>query len=157
MKKGKTTKLSGYRTFKAQYGTIDAQNLKSIYINIQTWLEPKNDVENWSRVVLNMSRSVKHCVLENINKEIFDTKFIVDLDLRTSGLQLNKKSFMNLEINFFLKDNVELTFKDTEIKDFLKNLTTKIFQDNLKNNQHFKFYLSKTNKPINKTVKTENI
>jgi hypothetical protein len=92
-----------------------------------------------------------------VKNSFFDDKFIVDLDLRSSGLSLNKKSFMNLEINFFLKDNISLTFKDTEIKDFLKNLTTKIFQDNLKNNQYFKFYLSKTNKPINKTVKTENI
>ena len=57
MKKGKTTKLSGYRSFKSHYGTIDAQNLKSIYVNIQTWVEPKDEVENWSRVVMNMERS----------------------------------------------------------------------------------------------------
>ena len=48
MKKGKTAKLSGYRTFKSHYGTIDAQNLKSIYLNIQTWVEPKDEVENYS-------------------------------------------------------------------------------------------------------------
>ena len=34
MKKGKTTKLSGYRTFKSQFGTIDSTNLKSIFVNI---------------------------------------------------------------------------------------------------------------------------
>jgi hypothetical protein len=72
MKKGKTTKLSGYRTFKSHYGTIDAQTLKSIYINIQTWVEPKDEVENWGRVVMNMSRSIKHSVLENINKELIN-------------------------------------------------------------------------------------
>ena len=132
-------------------------NLKSIYLNIQTWVEPKKDVENWSRVVLNLSRSIKHSIYDKVKNSFFDDLFIVDLDLRSSGLSLNKKSFMNLEINFFFKDNITLTFKDTEIKDFLKNITTKIFQDNLKNNQYFKFYLSKKNKPINKTVKTENI
>lgn len=83
MKKGKTTKLTGYRTFKSHYGTIDSQNLKSIFINIQTWVEPKDEVENWNRVVLNMSRSVKHTVLDKINKEVFDTKFIVDLDRKS--------------------------------------------------------------------------
>jgi len=157
MKKGKTSKIQGFKTAKVLFGTVDSVNLKSIYLNIQTWVEPKKDVENWSRVVLNFSRSIKHSIYDKIKNSFFDDKFIVDLDLRSSGLSLNKKSFMNLEINFFLKDNVELTFKDTEIKDFLKNLTTKIFQENLKNNQYFKFYLSKTNKPINKTVKTENI
>ena len=141
MKKGKTTKLSGYRTFKAQYGTIDAQNLKSIYINIQTWLEPKNDVENWSRVVLNMSRSVKHCVLENINKEIFDTKFIVDLDLRTSGLQLNKKSFMNLEITLYVNKQFDIKTKD--IKNSIKNILESIIDEGLNDKKLFNFNKSK--------------
>lgn len=157
MKKGKTSKIQGFKTAKVLFGTVDSVNLKSIYLNIQTWVEPKKDVENWSRVVLNMSRSIKHSIYDKVKNSFFDDKFIVDLDLRSSGLALNKKSFMNLEINFYIKENVYLTFKDTEIKDFLKNITTKIFQDNLKNNQYFKFYLSKTNKPINQTVKTENI
>jgi hypothetical protein len=146
--------LSGYRTFKAQYGTIDAQNLKSIYINIQTWLEPKNDVENWSRVVLNMSRSVKHCVLENINKEIFDTKFIVDLDLRTSGLQLNKKSFMNLEINLFLLEPTD--FKSPKLKKYVKSLIKEVYGDVFSKNKYFKCFLTKNGnaKPIKKETET---
>jgi hypothetical protein len=154
MKKGKTTKLSGYRTFKAQYGTIDAQNLKSIYINIQTWLEPKNDVENWSRVVLNMTRSVKHCVLENINKEIFDTKFIVDLDLRTSGLQLNKKSFMNLEINLFLLEPTD--FKSPKLKKYVKNIIKEVYGEVFSKNKYFKCFLTKNGnaKPIKKETET---
>lgn len=157
MKKGKTSKIQGFKTAKVLFGTVDSVNLKSIYLNIQTWVEPKKDVENWSRVVLNLSRSIKHSIYDKVKNSFFDDKFIVDLDLRSSGLSLNKKSFMNLEINFYFKENVILNFKDKEIKDFLKNITTKIFQDNLKNNQYFKFSLSKTNKPINKTVKTENI
>jgi len=154
MKKGKTTKLSGYRTFKSHYGTIDAQNLKSIYINIQTWVEPKDEVENWNRVVLNMSRSVKHCVLEHINKDVFDTKFIVDLDLRTSGLQLKKKSFMNLEINLFLLEPMD--FKSLRLKKYVKNLIKEIYGDTMNKNRNFKFYLTKTGnqKPIKKETET---
>lgn len=155
MKKGKTTKLSGYRTFKSHYGTIDAQNLKSIYVNIQTWVEPKDEVENWNRVVLNMTRSVKHSVLENINKEVFDTKFIVDLDLRTSGLQLKKKSFMNLEINLFLNDEVD--FKSLILKRNLKKLTKDIFSDVFTNNEYFKFYLTKNGNSKVVKVKTEKV
>ena len=126
MKKGKTSKIQGFKTAKVLFGTVDSVNLKSIYLNIQTWVEPKKDVENWSRVVLNLSRSIKHSIYDKVKNSFFDDKFIVDLDLRSSGLSLNKKSFMNLEINFFFKDNISLTFKDTEIKDFLKNITTKI-------------------------------
>jgi len=114
MKKGKTCKINGFRTFKSQYGTIDSQTLKSIYLNLQTWVEPKDEIENWNRVVLNMTRNVKHSVYENLNKELFDDKFIVDLDLRTSGIQLKKKSFMNLEINLYLKEHMD--FKSPKLK-----------------------------------------
>ena len=154
MKKGKTIKLSGYRTFKSHYGTIDSTNLKSIFINIQSWVEPKDDIENWNRVVLNMTRSVKHTVLENINKEVFDTKFIVDLDLRTSGLQLNKKSFMNLEINLFVLEHMD--FKSPKLKKYVKNLIKSVYGDVMNKNKYFKFYLTKNGnqKPIKKETET---
>ena len=141
MKKGKTVKLSGYRSFKSHYGTIDSTNLKSIFLNIQTWVEPKDEVENWNRVVLNMTRSVKHTVLENINKEYFDTKFIVDLDLRTSGLQLKKKSFLNLEINLFLLQEVD--FKSPKLKKLVKDLVKSVYGETMSKNKYFKFYLTK--------------
>lgn len=157
MKKGKTSKIIGFKNAKVLYGTVDSINLKSIYLNIQTWVEPKKEVENWSRVVLNLSRTIKHSIYEKIKTTHFDDKFIVDLDLRSSGLSTNKKSFMNLEINFFIKDNTNLVFKDKTIKDSLKEITTKIFQDNFKNNQYFKFYISKTIKPNKESIKTENI
>lgn len=154
MKKGKTTKLSGYRTFKSQFGTIDSTNLKSIFVNIQSWVEPKDEVENWNRVVLNMTRSIKHTVLENINKEFFDTKFIVDLDLRTSGLQLKKKSFMNLELNLFLLE--PLDFKSPKLKKQVKSLIKEIYGNSMSKNKYFKFYLTKNGnqKPIKKETET---
>ena len=151
MKKGKTTKLSGYRTFKSHFGTIDSNNLKSIFINIQSWVEPKEEVENWNRVVLNMTRSIKHTVLENINKQFFDTKFIVDLDLRTSGLQLKKKSFMNLEINLFILEPTD--FKSPKLKKQVKSLIKEVYGDTMNKNKYFKFYLTKNGNQ--KTIKKE--
>lgn len=154
MKKGKTVKLSGYKTFKSHYGTIDSTNLKSIFINIQSWVEPKDEIDNWSRVVLNMTRSVKHTVIENINKEVFDTKFIVDLDLRTSGLQINKKSFMNLEINLFVIEPMD--FKSPKLKKYVKNLIKSVYGDVMNKNKFFKFYLTKNGnqKSIKKETET---
>ena len=79
MKKGKTSFLQGFKTAKIVYGTVDSINLKSLYLNIQTWVEPIYECDNWVRTVLNLSRSVKHSIYESINKQIFDEKFIVDL------------------------------------------------------------------------------
>lgn len=156
MKKGKTSKIQGFKTAKVLFGTVDSVNLKSLYLNIQTWVEPKKDVENWSRVVLNLSRAVKHSVYEKTKNTIFDDKFIVDLDLRSSGLSQKKKSFMNLEINFYLND-VTLNFKDRMVKDTLKEITSQIFSDNFKSNPHFKFYLSKNIKTPKETIQTEDV
>lgn len=155
MKKGKTSKINGFRTSKVSYGTVDSKEFKSLYLNIQTWVEPKKESENWTRVVLNMNRSVKHSVFNNINKELFDDKFIVDLDLRTSGLQMKKKSFMNLEINLYLTQ--EIDFKSTKLKKYLKNITKEIYSDVFNKNEYFKFYLTKNgnNKPLK--VKTEKV
>jgi hypothetical protein len=144
MKKGKTAKISGFRSSKVNYGTVDSKSLKSIYINIQTWVEPKDDFNNWTRVVLNMSRSVKHSVYNCIDKSLFDEKFIVDLDLRTSGIQYKKRSFMNLEINLYLLE--EMDFKSTTLKKSVKKIVSCIHQEIFKNNDYFNFHITKKDK-----------
>ena len=155
MKKGKTAKMSGFKNSKITYGTVDSKEFKSLYLNIQTWVEPKKEAENWTRVVLNMNRSVKHSVFNNINKELFDDKFIVDLDLRTSGLQMKKKSFMNLEINLYLTQ--EIDFKSVKLKKYLKNITKEIYSDVFNKNDYFKFYLTKNGNTKPLKVKTEKV
>jgi hypothetical protein len=156
MKKGKTSQIKGFNTAKVLYGTVDSVNLKSLYLNIQTWVEPIEECENWNRVVLNMSRNIKHSIYESINKKMFDDNFIVDLDLRSSGLNLNKKSFMNLEVNFYLLDD-ELDFKSSEIKESLKKITNKIFQTNFFKNEFFNFYLTKKGNYTEDLLQTDNV
>ena len=135
MKKGKTVKLNQYESIKTQYGTVDSKQLKSLYINIQTWVCPKREMENWERVVGGMSRNIKHSVYESINRELFAEKFIVDLDLRTSGIQVEKKSFMNLEINLFT--NTDIDFKSNIIKDSVKVIVREIYKECVFKNKYF--------------------
>ena len=156
MKKGKSSKLSGYQNYKVNYGTVDSKKLNSIYLNIQTWAEPKDEISSPTRVINNLSRSIKHSVLESLNTNIFEDKFIVDLDLRSSGLNLNKKSFMNLEINFYLVRE-DLDFKGDEIKESVQNITLQIFKDNFLGNENFNFYLTKKSKLIEESLQTENV
>lgn len=156
MKKGKTSNINGFKTAKIIYGTVDSIELKSLYLNIQTWVEPIVECENWNRTVLNLSRAIKHSVYESLNENVFDTKFIVDLDLRSSGLKYGKKSFMNLETNFFIIQP-NLDFKDKIIKDSLIKITTKIFNDNFINNDYFEFYLTKKSKTTKDTTQFDKV
>lgn len=145
MKKGKTSKITGFKKCKVTYGTVDSIDFKTVYLNIQTWVEPIIHTDNFQRVVLNLSRSIKHTVLGNIHKTIFDNKFIVDLDLRSSGLLVGKKSFLNLEVTLFFNEST-LEFKSKELKDELKKLTVKIVDENLEDNEYFVLHLRKNKK-----------
>lgn len=145
MKKGKTSKLQGFKTIKVTYGTTDSFELKSIYLNIQSWVQPKQEQDNWNRTILNFSRSIKHTIFQVINKDIFSENFISDLDLRSSGIVVGKKSFLNLEINLYLNEK-NLDFKSQIIKDNIKELTKNILQHNFNRNEHFRFFLTKKDK-----------
>ena len=141
MKKGKSVKLNLYSPIKSIYGTVDSKNLKSIYINIQSWVCPKKEHDNWNRVVCNINREIKHSVFNSISQTVFMDRSIVDLDLRTSGISTGKKSFFNLEVNLYT--NEELDFKSQELKDSVKRIVKNIFTNNLSNNNYFDFYKTK--------------
>jgi len=144
MKKGKTSKLSIFENAKCVYGTVDSINFKSLYLNIQSWVEPKKEVTNWDRVTGNLNRQIKHTLLEVVDNTIFDNNFIVDLDLRSSGIQLNKKSFMNLEITFFIKNPID--FKSTTLKDRVKQIAKSVYSEELLKSEYFDLSKSKTKK-----------
>ncbi len=141
MKKGKSVKLNLYNPIKSVYGTVDSKNLKSLYINIQSWVTPKFEHDNWNRVVCNLSRDIKHSVYNSINTELFKEQSIVDLDLRTSGISHGKKSFLNLEVNLYT--NQEMDFKSPEVKDSVKKIIKNIFKENVIQNKYFEFSPSK--------------
>jgi len=141
MKKGKSVKMNLSTSFKSMYGTVDSKNLKSLYINIQSWVSPKTELDNWNRVVCNLSRELKHTVFESIDTSVFVKNSIVDLDLRTSGICSRKKSFFNLEINLFL--GKELDFKSSELKDSIRRIVRNIQNTNISNNNYFDFSLTK--------------
>ena len=50
MKKGKTSKLNVFDDAKCYYGTVDSKEMKSIYIVLQTWIQPSDDYDNWEKI-----------------------------------------------------------------------------------------------------------
>ena len=142
MKKGKTSKLNIFEDAKCYYGTVDAKNLKSVYIVLQTWIEPTDEDRNWKRLIGEIKRQIQHTLLEVVDITIFERKQIVDLDLRTSGIQKNKKSFFNLELTLFIH-NQFIDFKSLMLKNKIKNILNSIYKDDLKNNKYFTLSKSK--------------
>ena len=66
---------------------------------------------------------------------------IVDLDIRTSGISKEKRSFLNCEMTLYTNTNLPL--KSLEMKTAVKDIITDTVNKNFKNHKHFNFYKSK--------------
>lgn len=146
MKKGKTSQLKIFNDAKCHYGTVDAKNLKTVYIVLQSWVEPIKEFENWDRATGTMERNIKHVLLEVLNTEVFEKHNIVDLDLRSSGIQKGKRSFMSLEITLYLKNHLD--FKSTVLKNNIKKVIQAVYTDCLRGMRYFEIHKSKTTKEV---------
>jgi hypothetical protein len=143
MKTGKQFKLDLNSKFKTHYGSVDYKNPKSIYLNISSWFIPLHESDNWDRVVGLLKRNIKFNIHDsNIGALFSSKKQIVDLDIRTSGIRTNKRSYMNCEITLFL--NKEEDIKSDVIKNTAGNLINSIIKNTLIESKDFNFYLSKT-------------
>jgi hypothetical protein len=145
MKKGKSVKLNLFNSIKTTYGTVNSKELKSIYINIQSWVSPKIGSQNWDRSLSHIKREIKYTVSDSIDQKVFKDNCIIDLDLRTSGILQGKKSFFNLEITLYVKNDVE--FKSPQIKDSVKEIIKEMYRHNISNNKYFNF--NSTKKDLN--------
>lgn len=141
-KKGRTSKFNRLGAVKCQYGTVDCLDFKSVYLIIQCWIEPKKDTNNWVRIVNGLDRGIKNTISNSIDLNLFKNKFICDLDLRWSGIKLNKRSFLNLEINLFI-NNADIQFKSKELKDGLLDIANNLNSKHLNSNQWFSCHQTK--------------
>jgi len=142
MKKGKTSKLNGFKNCKILYGTVDSKDFKTIYINLQTWAQPKKEIEKTNKVVSLLKRNLKNIISEFLDEKVFKENFIVDLDLRHSGIILGKKSFLNLEITLFLNEKFS-DFKNPSLKKKIEEVSKNIYHNCISYNENFNFSISK--------------
>jgi hypothetical protein len=142
MKTGKKIPIIVDPTFKSHIGTVDSLALKSLYIQFSSWVEPVNESKCWECVVKSFKKSIKSGMSEIMDTTQFKPKLIVDLDLRSSGLNLSKRSFMKCEITLFTKTHLRL--KDKNLVSSLKEKTRLLINKEKSSNKHFSFYSTKT-------------
>jgi hypothetical protein len=141
MKTGKYIPLGTYNDVKIGYGTVDFKNLKTIYLKLNSWLQPEEDEEvDYNTLIYKTRRQIKQLIY-NLNSPNFRDQSIVDLDIRTKGIKLEKKSFMNLEVTLYVNEQFDV--KSKEIKNFVKNLTETIIDRGLTDKKLFNFHKTK--------------
>jgi len=139
MKKGKEVQLDTNPNYAVYSGAIDNKNAKTIYLNISSWGKPISDFElNYEKVIRGLRRNIilhLHEILGDSNFKKENT--IVDLDMRSSGVNYNKKSFMSCEVTFFQKTFNPVNSQNTIGS--MKNISTSIIDNVLEKSQYFKF------------------
>ena len=142
MKTGKQINVEIFDNFKTRYGSVDTKNLKSIYVVLSTWAQPKEESEKWNRIVGLLRKNIKYSLISKLSNPPFKKQnLIVDLDIRTSGISKEKRSFLNCEMTLYT--NTKLSLKSLEMKTAVKEIITDTVNKNFKNHQYFNFYKSK--------------
>lgn len=139
MKTGKFIPLGHYKNVKIGYGTIDYKNLKTIYLKLNAWILPNNK-DDYDDIIFKTRREIKSKI-NSLNNEFFRKESIVDLDIRTKGIKLSKKSFMNLEITLYVKNQFDI--KEKETKFYIKQIIEDVINQNLTNKCLFNFHKNK--------------
>jgi hypothetical protein len=144
MKLGKEIKLDLLGNYKTKIGTVNNKESKSLYLNLCAWGELKEDYDNinYEFFLSNVRKKIKQKINDTINKELFhENKYIVDLDMRTSGLNINKRSFMSCEITLYQKKY--LPINKINIVENSKKIIYDVVNECLENNSVFTFHKSK--------------
>jgi hypothetical protein len=140
MKTGKYIPLGTYSDVKVGYGTVDFKNLKTIYLKLNSWVQPENETDDFDGTIHKSRRKVKD-IIYNLKNTNFKQQCIVDLDIRTKGIKLEKRSFMNLEVTLYVDNQFDVRSK--EIKNIVKDIIFSIIDDGLTDKKLFNFYKSK--------------
>lgn len=143
LKTGKQMKLDLFKNYKITTGTVDNKNPKSMYVTISAWGEPKLNTEiNYSEVIRKMNKEIKTKLYNHLDSTLFDTnRSIVDLDMRDSGINYNKKSYMSCEITLFKINSFKI--QDKRIKDETKKIVTEIISEVFDTSNYFSFHKNK--------------
>jgi len=140
MKTGKFITLGYYGNVKIGYGTVDHKNLKTVYIKLNSWIEPEKENSEFNELLSKTKRKIKLRIYD-LNSDYFKKESIVDLDVRTKGIKIGKKSFLNLEITLYAQKYFDIRSK--EVRSVIKKLTEDIIDFDLENKILFNFHKNK--------------
>lgn len=136
MKLGRFIPLGIYKDVKIGYGTINHKELKTIYLSLNSWLEPHESCDDYDRIVRTARNKVKKLIF-TLGYDLFRPESIVDLDVRTKGITKEKRSFMNIEITLYTLKQINI--RDKELKRHMDILLKEIVDTCLNDEMLFNF------------------
>jgi hypothetical protein len=146
MKTGKEIKNNTFKNYNVTFGSVNNKNAKSVYINISSWAQPKEDDDtiNYNRCIKNLNKKIRQVIynfLDSNETYFIKEQTIVDLDIRESGIKYGKRSFMSCELTLYSK--IEIPVNDEYMSDILKMIYTTLMKNVFESNDTFDFYKKK--------------
>jgi hypothetical protein len=143
MKLGKEIKIKNFKDFNMCFGSVNNKQPKSFYLNISSWVEPKENSDgNYNKSIKNLNKKISQTLFNYSSKFNFERDMtIIDLDLRESGIRKGKRSFMSCEMTFY--PNRHISVNSDEVKNFLTNLTQELIDKVFKQCDTFNFHKRK--------------
>lgn len=109
--------------FTTKINTFNNKVPKCIFTEIKSWIKPNVEYD-FERLPQQLEKKIKQQIYNKLNKDLFKEKFILDFDLRSSGLKKNKLSF--LKINLSLFPNTLLPFLNENHREEIEKLIKEI-------------------------------
>jgi hypothetical protein len=142
-KQGREVKTDISDVFRTSYGTVDSSTMKSIYLNLSSWIEPLYDDDNWEKTTTKFKYSIDNLIHRELRETILKRKAIVDLDLRCSGMKKGKRSFMRCEVTMFTDNKNKPSIKSEELAKPINHITNMIINEALIPIDGFRFHRTK--------------
>ncbi len=111
-----TKKKISNPNFKLEIGTTNKDKPEVIYIEGKTYVSPKMYKDDYSNDIRSIKYNLKRLLRSEIaGLDIFDSRFIVDIQIADKGVSFKKKSFLNFQ--FLVRQKIEplLNLKDIKV------------------------------------------
>ena len=143
IKQGREVRTDISDVFRTSYGTVDVSTMKSVYLNLSSWVEPLYDNDNWGKEITKFKYNIDNLIHRELRETRLKKKAIVDLDLRCSGMRKGKRSFMRCEVTMFTKNKNKPDIKSKELATSLNHITNMVINKTLIPTQGFVFHRTK--------------
>lgn len=132
-------------SFKLKIGTTNKINPMVIYVEGKAFISPEDDKEDYTKDIAEIKHVFKQSISDGLcTTDVFDNKYIIDFQVASSGIAINKKSFLSFQ--FLVRQKRDNVMKLTDVKAKTEKMIINIV-DSLKNAilEH-NFSLTKTKK-----------
>lgn len=132
-------------SFKLKIGTTNKINPMVIYVEGKAFISPEDDKEDYTKDIAEIKHVFKQSISDGLcTTDVFDNKYIIDFQVASSGIAVNKKSFLSFQ--FLVRQKRDNIMKLTDVKARTEGMILSIV-DSLKNAilEH-NFSLTKTKK-----------